>query len=177
MSSQLQIEANRRNAQLSTGAKTPQGRCASRMNALKHGLTAQQIVLFDETTEDFDKFFGELVKALNPQDAIEAQLAERIAICAWRLRRSYRIEAALFENVRTDWTAESPALTSKIERLFVRVTAHEDQLSKLTRYEASHERSLQRALFTLERRQMRRRDGILLTQPAFRVPSAPDRCG
>lgn len=38
----------------------------------------------------------------------------------------------------------------------------EDQLSKLTRYEASHERSLQRALFALERRQGHRRDGVLL---------------
>jgi hypothetical protein len=161
MASQLQIEANRRNAQLSTGAKTPHGRCASRMNALKYGLTAQQVILFDETAEDFEKFFGELIAAFNPKDAIEAQLAERIAICAWGLRRSYRIEATLFENVRRNWSANNPDLTSKIGHLFVRVTAHEDQLSKLTRYEASHERSLQRALFALERQQGHRRDGVL----------------
>ena len=162
MTSQLQIEANRRNAQLSTGPKTPQGRCTSCMNALKHGLTAQQIVLFDEVAEDFEKFFSEIVTALDPKDAIESQLAERTAICAWRLRRSYRIEVALFENVRKDWGTPSAARTTQIERLFVRVTAHEDQLSKLSRYEASHERSLQRALFALERRQMHHRDGILL---------------
>jgi hypothetical protein len=41
MTSNLQIEANRRNARLSTGPRTEQGRKASSMNALRHGLTAQ----------------------------------------------------------------------------------------------------------------------------------------
>ena len=42
MATELQIEANRHNAQLSMGPKTERGKEASRMNALKHGLTAQQ---------------------------------------------------------------------------------------------------------------------------------------
>lgn len=108
MTSQLQIEANRRNARLSTGPKTAEGRATSRMNALKHGLTARQMVLFDETTEDFEAFFSEIIAALKPGDPVETQLAERIAVCAWRLRRSYRIEAAMFENVRSSWTNGAP---------------------------------------------------------------------
>jgi hypothetical protein len=155
MTSQLQIEANRRNAQLSTGPRTPEGRAATRMNALKHGLTAHQIVVVDETPEDFENFIGEIFSALKPADPVEVRLAERIAVCAWRLRRSYRIEAALFENVRQSWVNGAPKITSRIEHLFVRVTAHEDQLSRLSRYEVALERSLQRALFALERRQMR----------------------
>ncbi|MGH6984867.1 MAG: hypothetical protein ACREEI_11645 [Stellaceae bacterium] len=156
MTSQLQIEANRCNAQLSTGPKTADGRATARMNALKHGLTAQQIVLFDETPEDFEAFFSEIIAALKPGDPIETQLAERIAVCAWRLRRSYRIEAAMFENVRRSWADGAPTITSRIEHLFVRVTAHDDHLAKLNRYEVSLERSLQRALIALEHRQMRR---------------------
>jgi hypothetical protein len=39
MASQRQIEANRRNAQKSTGPKTEAGRARSRMNALTHGLS------------------------------------------------------------------------------------------------------------------------------------------
>lgn len=156
MTSQLQIEANRRNAQLSTGPKTPEGRAACRMNALKHGLTARQIVLCDESPEDFEAFIGEIIATLKPGDPVEIQLAERIAVCAWRLRRSYRIEAAMFENVRRSWANGAPTITSRIEHLFVRVTAQDDHLAKLTRYEVTLERSLQRALIALEHRQMRR---------------------
>jgi len=59
----------------------------------------------------------------------------------------------MFENVRRSWADGAPTITSRIEHLFVRVTAHDDQLAKLTRYEVSLERSLQRALAALERRQ------------------------
>lgn len=42
MATQKQIEANRRNAQKSTGPKTHAGRSRSRLNALKHGLARAQ---------------------------------------------------------------------------------------------------------------------------------------
>jgi hypothetical protein len=34
---------------------------------------------------------------------METQLAERVAINAWRLRRAYRVESGLFERMRTAW--------------------------------------------------------------------------
>ena len=40
MTSDLQIAANRRNAALSTGPRTPEGKSESRFNALRHGLFA-----------------------------------------------------------------------------------------------------------------------------------------
>ena len=39
------IEANRQNAQHSTGPSTPEGRAAVRLNGLKHGLCAETIVV------------------------------------------------------------------------------------------------------------------------------------
>jgi|SRR5215469_847542 len=153
MTSALQIEANRRNAQLSTGPRSLRGKSVSRLNALKHGLTAQQVVLFDETTEDFEGFVDEIVTTLKPTNAVEHLLAERVALCAWRLRRCYRIEAAMFENVRRNWGNGAATVMTRIEQLFIRVTAHDDHLAKLTRYETSIERSLVGALFAL--RQLR----------------------
>ena len=46
MTSFLQIEANRRNALRSTGPRTKTGRAVASGNALKHGLTAERIILF-----------------------------------------------------------------------------------------------------------------------------------
>ena len=42
MATQNQIDANRLNAQKSTGPKTPEGRAAVRLNGIKHGLTASE---------------------------------------------------------------------------------------------------------------------------------------
>ena len=45
MATEKQFEANRLNAQKSTGPRTPEGRAAVRLNGVKHGLTAETIVL------------------------------------------------------------------------------------------------------------------------------------
>ena len=98
MTSDAKRAANRRNAQHSTGPKTQEGKAASRLNALKHGLTAQQLILFDETEADFDAFFADLVADYAPVDTAESILVERIAVTHWRLRRVWRAEAAAFNN-------------------------------------------------------------------------------
>jgi hypothetical protein len=163
----VQIEANRRNARLSTGPQSREGKRTSRMNALKHGLTAQQVTLFDESVEDFQAFQAKLVAALQPKGAVELHLAERVALCAWRLRRVYRIESGLFRKTRKSWSSGAPADAQEIETVFLRLVSHGDELAKLTRYETSIERSLQRALRSLERRQAMRGGAALLAPMVF----------
>ena len=51
MTTLKKIEANKANAALSTGPKTPEGKTISCRNSLKHGLLAQS-VLPDESVED-----------------------------------------------------------------------------------------------------------------------------
>jgi hypothetical protein len=53
MSSFRQIEANRRNARLSTGPVTEDGRRKSQQNALRHGLTAETVIDALEDAEDY----------------------------------------------------------------------------------------------------------------------------
>ena len=54
MASEKQVMANRANAKRSTGPKTAAGKALSRMNAHKHGLTAQTIAIGDEDPKAFD---------------------------------------------------------------------------------------------------------------------------
>jgi hypothetical protein len=102
MASKAQIEANRRNAQRSSGPKTEAGRAVASRNSLKHGLSAHQVIVFDEAETDFDKFHDEMVQALAPADAVEEALAERIILCSWRLRRAERAEAARLNSEATN---------------------------------------------------------------------------
>ena len=119
MTSNLQIEANHRNAQLNTGPKTVRGKQTSSLNALRHGLTARHVTLFDETEEDFRAFHGELMAALNPEGAVEVHLAERAVLCAWRLRRVYRIETGLFGKRRKSWVHGDAAITNEVDVVFL----------------------------------------------------------
>jgi hypothetical protein len=73
------IEANRQNAQKSTGPKTPQGKAKSAQNAVTHGLTSQRPVLTVEDKDEFDVHANEILVWLDPQDPIETILSRRVA--------------------------------------------------------------------------------------------------
>jgi hypothetical protein len=96
MATEKQILANQRNAQLSTGPRTDEGRKNSRLNAYRHGLTAQIEVLTPEEKEVHDTFCDGLVASLKPADALESQLAHSIADGHWRLNRIRNIENNIF---------------------------------------------------------------------------------
>ena len=51
MTSDKKADANSRNALKSTGPKTPEGKAAVRLNALKHGLLSQAVLLPGEDEE------------------------------------------------------------------------------------------------------------------------------
>ena len=80
----------------STGPKSKKGKGRARLNALKHGLRAKDIVLASEDEREFDGLRQALITELGPEGPLEEQLAERIVVCLWRLRRVYPIEAGIF---------------------------------------------------------------------------------
>ena len=81
-------EANRRNAQKSTGPRTAEGKARSRHNAAKHGLTARSGLLPGEDAEEFGALQQMLIGRFKPCNDTELTLVERIAIDIWTSDRA-----------------------------------------------------------------------------------------
>ena len=90
------LAANQKNAQWSTGPRTPEGKARVRHNALKHGLLAKEVIVpvgdEQEKRAEFDLFLDDLWQHYAPVGPIEAMLVDRIAVAYWRLRRATRAE-------------------------------------------------------------------------------------
>jgi hypothetical protein len=95
MTSFRQIEANRRNARLSTGPVTEEGKRMSRLNAVRHGLTAETVIDALEDAEDYAAFEMSVTADYDAQTAVERELVLRLASLLWRLRRATAIESGL----------------------------------------------------------------------------------
>jgi hypothetical protein len=87
MATLKQFEANRRNAQKSTGPKTPEGKAAVSMNALRHGLRARTVVLPGENREEFTQLCDDLEAEWHPQSRTEQFYVEQMAVSQWKLTR------------------------------------------------------------------------------------------
>src|SRR5215813_8629973 len=97
MSSLRQIEANRLNAQRSTGPVTEEGKKRSRRNAVRHGLTAETVIDALEDAEDYAAFEMAVTTDYDAQSAVEREMVLRLASLLWRLRRATAIETGLFK--------------------------------------------------------------------------------
>lgn len=167
MTSPAKIEANRQNAQKSTGPKTEEGREVASRNALRHGLTAETLVVLDEEAADFAAHFAATRAALAPGDEVEEQLVERIALAGWRLRRAGRAEAAIVR-----WHQKEEA--GHNERFGPAFRFAVGEMSGLMRYEGAIERAYHRAHLMLERRQARRRGEPVPAPIAVSIEGAPE---
>ena len=98
MTSLKQTEANRLNALKSTGPKTTEGKERSRCNAIRHGLTAETVIVGFEDADDYESFEATVIADYDARSAVERELVLRLASVLWRLRRATGIETALFES-------------------------------------------------------------------------------
>jgi hypothetical protein len=160
MASAAQLAANRANAQLSTGAKTAEGKSAVSRNALRHGLTAKHLVIREDEREEFTAFQAELSAELDPQGPIETITFDELLHAAWNLRRFRRLEAESSLGSIDDFT---DAQTTAV-------------LDRLSRYQARSQRAYYRALNELRTLQTNRalRQVKLDEEEAAAVPAIAD---
>ena len=93
MATAKRIEANRRNAQKSTGLRTEDGKSRSRGNALKHGHRALTImpVLPQEDPDQVHERTQQWIDDLQPRNTVEQELAAQAAGLTIDLERAQRI--------------------------------------------------------------------------------------
>ncbi len=92
-----QIEANRLNAQKSTGPRTPRGKAVSSQNAFKSGLDADSQFCYGERPADFYRLQVEYFARFQPRSPEERFQVDSLIRNEWMLRRLFRAEAHLWE--------------------------------------------------------------------------------
>jgi hypothetical protein len=94
MSTENQIEANRRNAQLCTGPKTEEGKARSSQNALKTGIYSKAEVLITENREAYEQLIAAFYEQFAPATPQEACLLDALIRYEWLSRRYMAADTA-----------------------------------------------------------------------------------
>ena len=102
MATDKQTEANRRNAQKSTGPRTSEGRKTSSRNSLKFGIHISDAALYEdpESAAEVERTFDEYLNAYQPAFPHERDCLEEIAICRVLLRRLLRTGTGILNDAR-----------------------------------------------------------------------------
>jgi hypothetical protein len=95
MTTPNRAEINRANSQHSTGPKTEAGKKLSSINALRHGLTGQIVVMPTEDLNAYQSHLKSFTDEYQPAGATEANLVQALADTSWRLNRVAVLETNL----------------------------------------------------------------------------------
>lgn len=106
MTTEKQLAANQKNAQLSSGPITVSGKTVVTMNAIKHGIFTKDLILSskleNENIDDYQELLHNLIDSLTPCNQMETLLVEKIAVDFWRLRRTIRFETgSIAKNIQS----------------------------------------------------------------------------
>ena len=152
MTSDLQFQANRLNAQHSTGPRSAEGKSVSRFNALKHGLDARSHIIPGEDAADFETLAGRYFAQFQPDGPAEEMLVRVLTESDWLGRRYARAETLLIATLLRDADPEVA-----LPDLFTRISASKSPLPHLYRRRDAARRDWFRALRELQKLQKERR--------------------
>ena len=169
------LAANRANAALSTGPRTPEGKAVSAQNSRRHGFAASSFgVVRLEDLQEVAHLKADLVSVYQPVNSQELFALERMAVAQQTIRRAARLEAGLFTNCLNESlniASDEPFLpmnpdlcgdgdievTRAQNRNFLlaegfhRLTRQSNSWSLFLRYQAQAERLYRRALDEFDR--------------------------
>ena len=150
-----QTEANRRNAAHSTGPVTSEGKRRASLNALRHGLTGQTVVLPSDDLAAYQSSCAQFHAELKPKGLIETKAVQTIADTHWRLDRIRAMENNLFalaieeqpplssDPVISTALAQAKSLDERAD-LLTRLSLYEQRLNRTLDQAYAHLKQLQR---------------------------------
>jgi hypothetical protein len=171
VASRQHLDANRRNALHSTGPVTPEGTSAqavravvrdnkrrkASLNALRHGLTGQTVVLPSDDLAAYQKSCAQFHAELKPKGLLETKAVQTIADTYWRLDRIRAMENNLFALALEEQEplSSDPLISSALAQ--ARSLEHRgDLLARLSLYEQRLNRTLAQAQAQLKQLQQER---------------------
>jgi hypothetical protein len=149
-------ETSRLNGAKSKGPVTPEGRERSARNSLKHGLSAEVVVLPHEDKAHFEQLRDSYMDDFQPANQSQHDLVETMAAATWRLNRLVGMEAKIFEEEvilrRKDMEKELIEMTEveKLAWVFANMANHGKSLQMLQRFESQLNRTYDRAFKQLQ---------------------------
>jgi len=150
MISEKQLEANRRNAQKSTGPKTDEGKSVVAQNAVKHGFTANMPVIAGEDPTIYEQFRRQLLGELLPKGPMEIMLADRVIELSWRLKRAGRLQIGTYDALAAK---QNDADGNTLGRIAINDFSSGKVLDRLLMHERRIEHSLYKTMLELQRLQ------------------------
>ncbi len=172
MPSKQKRKTARQNGAKAAGSKTPQGIQNSAMNALRHGLTSQTLVLANESPSKFAELLQMYIEKFKPQDGVEMNLVDEMVAARWRQQRGWVIQTASIDLQMETQEFEIRSEPQRLALAFITMANQEKVLELIMRYETSYSRMHDRAmkaLYRLREEQDLRND----PKPAPPAPQTP----
>lgn len=108
MSTEAQINANRRNSEKCSGPTSSAGKARSSQNALKTGLDAKSEVIRGESRPEYEALIAEYYVEYNPTVPQDRALVDMMISSEWLCRRYRTIDASVWERGFLDTESQAP---------------------------------------------------------------------
>jgi hypothetical protein len=181
---------NRENAQKSTGPRTEAGKQRSKLNALRHGLTGQTVVLPAEDHSAYQRHSQSFLDEYRPQGATETQLVQSLLDTSWQLNRAAAVETNLFslgitemeDRIRANHPEAEDALAMALafrehNRAFANIGTYRQRLARQFERTLVLLRQIQAERRITEERQLNQAAKILKMHKDENLPYEPTQDG
>lgn len=154
-SSARKIASSRANGAKSRGRASDAGKQVSSLNATTHGLSAQTVVLFNESVDEYESNLRDYLIHFGPQTKPEDDLVHQLAAAHWRVARYAGVESGLLEQRMNDQAErfvddlEGQPEHHRVAIAFKSLSESNGSLSLLNRYQSRLQREYHRILKTL----------------------------
>jgi len=135
MSTAAQISANQKNAQLSTGPTSPDGKSKSSLNAVKTGLTGRTVLLPGDDAAAYEAHIARFFSTHEPVGPEEQNLVQSLADTEWRLFRIPALEYGIYAVGRLEFAGEFPNEDPEVKKHLVEAKiflSYQRQLNNLS---------------------------------------------